>query len=208
MYYKKIAMINLLKEYKKVERFEQALSEYTGAPYVVCVDSCTSALLLSLKYSGVTEVILPANTYVGVAMAARNIGINVEYRDIEWKGIYKIEPTNVIDSAKRFTGNMYVVNSMMGLSFHYKKHLKIGRGGAILTDSYDACEWFKLARNNGRRIDTPLCEQTFTVQGYNMLLHPDLASKGLRLLKKLSYNNDDLPYEYYGDLRTQLKITS
>jgi len=208
MYYKEISMINLLKEYKKVERFEKALAEYTGAPYVACVDSCTSALLLSLKYSNVKQITLPANTYVGVAMAAMNIGITISYKDIDWQGIYKIEPTNVIDSAKRFTSGMYKSGTNMCLSFHYKKHLKIGRGGAILTDSYEAYEWFKLARNNGRRIDTPLCEQTFTVQGYNMLLHPDLAVKGLRLLKKLNHNNDDLPYEFYGDLRTQLKIMS
>ena len=199
-------MYNLLKEYKKVERFEEALATYTGAPYVVCVDSCTNALLLSLKYSKVENITLPANTYVGVAMAALNAGINVRFEDILWQGLYRIQPTNIYDSAKRFTSDMYIPGSHMCLSFHYKKHLKIGRGGAILTDSSDAYEWFKLARNCGRRIDTPLSQQIFTVQGYNMLLHPDLAEKGSKLLKKLNKTNADLPFEIYGDLREQIKL--
>ena len=199
-------MINLLEEYKKVERFEQALSAYTGAPYVICVDSCTNALSLCMKYSKVESIILPANTYVGVAMAALNTGINVRFEDILWQGLYRIQPTNIYDSAKRFTSDMYIPGSFMCLSFHYKKHLKIGRGGAILTDSSTACEWFRLARNCGRRIDIPLSQQTFTVQGYNMLLHPDLAEKGLKLLKKQKKTNTDLPFEIYGDLREQIKL--
>ena len=92
----------------------------------------------------------------------------------------------------------------MCVSFHYKKHLKIGRGGAILTDSIDAANWFRLARNSGRCTSVLLQEQAFNVLGYNMLFHPDLAAKGIKLLKQLPVHNTDLPYEYYGNLQQQM----
>ena len=38
----------------------------------------------------------------------------------------------------------------MGLSFHIKKQLPIGKGGMILTDDQQAVEWFKKARYEGR----------------------------------------------------------
>lgn len=195
---------NLLNEYKKVENFEQLLSLYTGAPYAISVDCCTNALLLCFLYSSEKKIILPKNTYVGVAMSALHAGKEIIFKDIDWTGQYNIAPTNIYDAAKRFTADMYVPGAHMCLSFHYKKHLKIGRGGAILTDSKEAADWFKLVRNSGRHIDQTLTEQLFTVRGYNMLFHPDLALKGIDLLKSLPAYNDDLPYEFYGDLEKQM----
>lgn len=199
-------MVNLLKEYSKVELFEAQLSRYTGAPYVVCVDSCTNALLLCLQYCKPKSIILPTDTYVGVAMSALHAGVDIEFKKENWSGIYRLTPTNIYDAAKRFTQNMYIPKSYMCLSFHYKKHLKIGRGGAILTDNRKAYNWFLLARNSGRCIDQPLHKQIYKVAGHNMLLHPDLAAKGSRLLKKIKLRNCDLPYEYYGDLSEQILL--
>jgi dTDP-4-amino-4,6-dideoxygalactose transaminase len=197
---------NLQRQYKIVDRFEKKLSQYTGAPYVVCVDCCTNALLLCLLYNKEKKVIIPKDTYVGVAMSALHAGKKIVFKNIPWRGIYKIENTNIYDAAKRFTKNMYISKTNMCLSFHYKKHLKIGRGGAILTDDRKFYEWVKLMRNNGKNITQPLNEQHFTVCGYNMLLHPDLARKGLDLLKVLPKYNDDLPEENYGDLSKQIKL--
>ena len=36
--------------HKITEEFEKALSDYTGAPYVVCLDNMSNALFLSLYY--------------------------------------------------------------------------------------------------------------------------------------------------------------
>lgn len=196
--------MNLRSQYKKVERFEKALAKYTGSPYVVCVDSCTNALLLCLQYEAkIKTVYLPKNTYIGVALAAYHAKKRVIFKDISWKGVYQIKPTRVYDAAKRFTSNMYITNTLMCLSFHYKKHLKIGRGGAILTDNKAAYDWFIRMRNNGKNIDSLHNKQKFTLHGYNMLLHPDLAIKGIKLLKNLKLKNKDLPYEDYGDLSKQ-----
>lgn len=38
------------KPFQVVRDFERAIAEYTGAPYVVCMNSCTSALLLAVAW--------------------------------------------------------------------------------------------------------------------------------------------------------------
>ena len=47
----------------------------------------------------------------------------------DWKGIYQLTPFPIYDSAKRLTSNMYIPGSIMCLSYHIKKPLKIGKGG-------------------------------------------------------------------------------
>jgi len=196
---------NLQQLYYNVELLEKKLAEYTGAPYAVCVDSCTSALFLCFKYDKTKKISIPKDTYVGVAMAALHANKEIDFTDIKWQGVYQLYPTLIYDAAKRFTKNMYIKNTLMCLSFHYKKHLKIGRGGAILTDNKEAAEWFKLARNCGKNINDPMPQQKYSILGLNMLMHPDLALKGLELFEKLNDVNDDLPYEHYGDLSIQMK---
>jgi len=196
----------LQKLYTNVERFEEALCVYTGSRYAIAVDCCTNALLLCLQYTASKKIILPKNTFIGVAAIAKHLNIEIAYQDISWNGIYKISPTNIFDSARRFTSNMFIPKSFMCLSFHYKKHLKIGRGGAILMDNKKAYDWFKLARNCGKNTKQPLPEQTYSVCGWNMLLHPELAKKGNMLLKKISKHNPDLPHEHYGNLELQVKF--
>ncbi len=60
--------------YKIVKMFEEELSDYTGAPYVVTVDSCTNALFLACKYLEVEEVTIPSQTYLSVPMSIIHSG--------------------------------------------------------------------------------------------------------------------------------------
>lgn len=198
-------MFNPELEYSKVSNFEKCLCEYTGSPYAIAVDCCTNAIKLCLDYEAPPYIILPNNTFIGVANSAYQLGIKIYFEDIEWSGIYKISPLELYDSARRFTSGMYIKNSYMCLSFHYKKTLKIGRGGAILTDNKDAYDWFILARNNAKDLSKPLPNNTYRFSGYNMLLHPDLALKGTELLNILPKNMPDLENEYYGNLSKQIK---
>ena len=52
--------------YKIVKMFEEEISNFTGAPYVVTVDSCTNALFLVCKYLNVKDVTIPSQTYLYV----------------------------------------------------------------------------------------------------------------------------------------------
>ena len=195
--------------YQVVRDFEQALSEYTGAPYVVTVDSCTNALFLCLKWyqlrldavkrTDANFIEIPKRSYVSVPMQAIHAGFLVGFRNEKWSGIYQLKPSRIYDCAKRFTCNMYLPETFMCLSFHWQKILGIGRGGAILTDDAAAVDWFRCARFDGRRegVD-PKDDQV--MMGYHMYLTPEQAAEGLTRLSFLPKDNPDQPCDDYPDL--------
>ena len=123
--------------YSIVSELEKAVAEYAGSKYAVAVDSCTNALLLSLKYCFLSSynrfVEIPNYTYVGVAYSIINAGGLCRFRDENWEGNYILLGTNIIDSARRFKRGMYIKGTLYCISCHWSKHLKIGRGGFILT---------------------------------------------------------------------------
>ena len=66
--------------------FERELAVYLGAPYVVTVNSCTSALFLSLLVSGVgpgDEVVCPSLTWCSTANVALYLGAQPVFCDID-----------------------------------------------------------------------------------------------------------------------------
>jgi len=70
----------------KVNRFERMLEEYIGASHVRCVSSCTAALLLALRITGVgpgDEVIVPAMTFAATANAVEQSGAETVLVDCE-----------------------------------------------------------------------------------------------------------------------------
>lgn len=189
-----------------VRQFEDALAEYTGAPHVVTVDSCTNALFLSLLWcaqSHRSTVGLPRRTYVGVAQSARNAGFEIFWRDEQWTGWYPLLETPVWDSARRFRAGMYQnpelsSGAIVCVSFQIAKHLPIGRGGAILTDSAETAAWLRRARFDGR---TPGDNSApIQIPGYHMYMTPPDAARGLWLLSWLPRNNADLANDDYPDL--------
>ena len=191
--------------YQVVRDFEKTVAHWAGAKYGVAVSSCCNAIFLCLKYLDKGyKIILPSRTYPGVAMAALNAGYSIEFSDMNWGGRYMLFPLNVVDSALSLEKNMYTSGTFYCLSFHYKKHLPIGRGGMILTDDKKAVEWLKMARFDGRR-EMPLSKQKdITVCGYNMYLEPSQAARGLALFETIKNKNlPDLKVseQNYPDLR-------
>jgi dTDP-4-amino-4,6-dideoxygalactose transaminase len=176
--------------YQIVEEFEQAIAEYTGAPYAVSVDNCTNAIFLCCKYLNVKDVTIPLHTYLSVPQSIIHAGGTVCFKDMIWHGIYQLEPYPIYDAAKRFTSNMYKPKTFMCLSFHIKKHLKIGKGGMILTDDKQAAEWFKKARYEGRS-EKLYHEDDIQMLGWNMYMTPQQASHGLALMLNIPKFNPD-----------------
>ena len=185
--------------YLIVKMFEDVVAEYTGSKYAVSVDSCTNAIFLCLMYQkhlGNNEkIIIPSKTYLSVPQVILHSGheliFDKRFDTNNWRGLYKLEPYNVWDSAKRFTSNMYIPNSFMCLSFHIKKHLKIGKGGMILTDDHDAVSWFKKARYEGRS-EKLYHEDDIEMLGWNMYMTPQQASHGLSLMQNYPDHMPDL----------------
>jgi dTDP-4-amino-4,6-dideoxygalactose transaminase len=182
--------------------FEENVAEYAGAPYAVAVDNCTDALFLCLRYMyrGTKGVVvrIPRRTYLSVPQAIIHAGFPVVFEDILWSGVYQLKPLPIFDGATRFRRGMYE-GGFHCLSFHWKKHLHIGKGGMILTDSSEAVDWLKRARYEGRQEGVPYTEDPLSVCGWNMYLLPEQAARGMLLLMNMPDDNPDLQ-EDYGDL--------
>lgn len=173
--------------YAVVELFEQRVAAFTGAPFAVAVDSCTSALTLCCDYLRVEEVALPARTYCSVPMAVIHAGGRVRFVEREWSGMYQLEPYPVWDAAKCFRRNLFLdlppdpsIWRYCCLSLHIKKSLPVGRGGVILTDDRDATDYFRKARRDGR---SDVGGKAYAeVIGRNCYLTPEQAARGLMLM--------------------------
>jgi len=170
--------------YDVTDAFEKRLCEFTDAPYAVAVDNQSNALFLALMWCKVKgkTITIPKHTYPSVPCAIIHAGAKVAFRNSpkQLKGEYLLEGTNVWDSALRFTGRMYRPGQIQCLSFTGPyKHLKLGKGGAILTDDYDAFQWFKKARFSGRS-ECSYHQDNFTMLGWNFYMLPEIALKGLR----------------------------
>lgn len=180
--------------YKITEDFEKALSDYTGAPYVIALDNMSNALFLALTYEKVKgqEITIPSRTYPSVPCEIIHAGGKVKFREVKGrtiKGAYQLEPTKVWDSALRFTSDMYIPETHMCISFTGPyKHFKLSKGGAILTDNYEASLWFKRARYSGRR-ECSYHDDHFDMLGWNFYMMPELAARGLLLMNQF-YNMD------------------
>jgi dTDP-4-amino-4,6-dideoxygalactose transaminase len=180
--------------YKIVKDFEKAIASYAGAKYGVAVSSCTNAIFLCCNYlfSGWSNMVtIPKRTYPGVACSIINANGCVKFVNKKWKGVYKLEPYPIYDSAKRFKKNMYIKGSYYCLSFHANKHLNIGRGGMILTDDPKAVKWFNRVKFDGRHEGMPLYKDKSDIVGWNMYLTPEQAMRGLRIFNKIK--NENLP---------------
>jgi dTDP-4-amino-4,6-dideoxygalactose transaminase len=75
---------------------------------------------------------------------------------------------------------MYTPGFFYCLSFHYSKHIPIGRGGMILTDDKKAVNWFRVMRNDGRR-EIPKELDDVKLMGWNFYMTPEQAARGLSL---------------------------
>jgi dTDP-4-amino-4,6-dideoxygalactose transaminase len=97
--------------------FEQELAAHVGAPYVVTVNSCTSALFLSLLVSNVQpddEVICPSLTWCSTANAALYVGARPVFCDVDTRTL-SVTPASVLRHVTPRTKAVVVVH-MGGLA--------------------------------------------------------------------------------------------
>lgn len=189
--------------------FENAICEYTGAPYAVAVNSCTMALLLAVAWhlrdrGDTTPIIeIPKRTYVSVPMSIKHAGGQPVFRDEEWVGSYRLQPLPVWDCARVFTVGMWDrPGGMACVSFHWTKTLgtDFRQGGAILHDSPEADVWFRRARFDGRTEGVAPKDDTFDVLGWHCYMDPTTARALLDRLAEIPEHNAPLPNDDYPDL--------
>lgn len=186
--------------------FENKLAKYAGSNYAVCLDSCSNALFLCLKYLDIKDTVIeiPKYTYASVPMQIIHAGNKIRFIDKQWSGDYYLGNTPIIDGATRFRKNMYLPDSYYCVSFHHRKTLKIGRGGVILTNDKNFIDWCRPMIYDGRHKDVLYKNDQLACIGYHMYMTPEDAAIGILKLDELPDHNPDTgDSESYADLSKQ-----
>lgn len=190
-------------DYSILDKFERALSEYTGAPYVVLTDSCTHAIELCLRHQNYTgPVILPSKTYLSIPMVMHKLNLQIHYdRHADWKYEYRIAPTNIWDSARCFRESMYRSGMQQCLSFGHDKRLAIGHGGAILLDKKTDYIPLKRMAYDGRDLSiSPWQDQQRFSVGYHYGMRLEDAQMGIDMLTNNNLRSWDSQLVEYPDI--------
>jgi len=187
--------------YYTLFEFEQALANYTGAPYVVVTDGCTHAIELCLRLDCVTHTEFSAFTYLSIPQLMRQLNIAYQLIPDYWTHAkeYQFHGTNIWDSARRFEPGMYRHGQKQCLSFGNGKPLEIGKCGAILLDNQAEYQALSCMRSDGRDLGiVPWTDQKTFKQGYHYCPTLEACSIGL---EKLARNQIESKYFQYPDLR-------
>lgn len=183
----------------EVENFEKTIADYFNAPYAIATDCCTHAIELCLRYLQPEKVTCPKQTYLSVPMTFIKLGIDWSFTDNMWRDYYYIGNTNIIDAAVYWKQNGYIKNSLFCLSFQYKKHLKLGRGGMILLDNKVAYDKLIKMRYDGRENNIPWMQQDIDSVGYHYYMTPETANLGMQRFQEVKdieperWSNENYP---------------
>jgi len=170
--------------FKSIKTFEDSIAKFFGAPYGVAVDCCTHGIELCLRYQNIKTIKVPKRTYLSIPFLANKLNIELKWKDENWLNYYYIGDTNIIDAAVLWEKNSYIANTFMCISFQFRKHLSLGRGGIILTDNKKAALDLKKMTYDGRDPDIPWRDQNINTIGYHYYMTPETAQKGLDKLKE------------------------
>jgi dTDP-4-amino-4,6-dideoxygalactose transaminase len=185
-----------------ITEFEKEIADFFGSKFAVSTDCCTHAIELCLIYNNIQRVSIPYHTYLSVPMTAKKLKIEWQWRDDSWQDYYQLTE-NIYDAAVLWKKNSYIPGSFMCLSFQFKKHLSLGRGGMILID--DEKTYYDLVKlgYDGRRRDAPWAEQNVDCIGYHYYMIPETAQLGLDKLPTAMHTTPKTwSWQDYPDLRT------
>tara|TARA_B100001094_G_scaffold32769_1_gene27260 strand:- start:4273 stop:4896 length:624 start_codon:yes stop_codon:yes gene_type:complete len=167
--------------FESIKTFENKIAKFFGAPYAVAVDCCTHGIELCLRHEHVSSIKVPKRTYISIPFLAAKLNMFLEFKDENWKDYYYLTD-NIIDAAVLWEKNSYIPGTFMCVSFQFRKHLALGRGGIILTDNKQTAIKLKKMSYDGRHPDIPWREQNIDTMGYHYYMTPETAELGLKKL--------------------------
>ena len=168
--------------FESIQKFEKQIANFYGSPYAVAVDCCTHAIELCLRKQNIKHYSVPKRTYISIPFLAQKLGITFEWKDEDWKDYYYLGGTNIIDAAVLWKKDSYIQNTFMCVSFQFRKHLSLGRGGIILTDNKKDAIMLKKMSYDGRLPNIPWRQQNIDTTGYHYYMTPETATLGLQKL--------------------------
>ena len=184
------------KAFEVLDKFERTIASFFGAPYAVATDCCTHAIELCLRYEQYNNIQIPEHTYISIPFTAEKFGIKWSWKkNYVWTDYYYLWNTNIIDAAVLWEQNSYVPGTYMCLSFHFRKHLNLGRGGMILLDNVESYNELKKMVYDGRTSDKPWGEQNIDSIGYHYYMTPEIALLGLSKFEEVAHQKSKR-YQY------------
>ena len=187
--------LDLLKEHgytcdqtwQVTDLFEKKIAEFFGAPYAVATDCCTHAIELSLLIldQPTVQVDIPLHTYMSVPMVVEKIRQPWRFVDLPWQDQYTLSPLPIVDAARVWQQNSYTPGTLTCLSFQFKKHIPIGRGGMILTDNLEHYTRLQKMVRDGRDRAVLWANDDITEIGYHYYMTPEDAARGILLFDEL-----------------------
>ena len=167
--------------FQVIADFEDEVASFFGAPYAVAVDCCTHGIELCLRMKQVKRIKVPKRTYLSVPMLANKLNIDMEWTDQIWQDYYHLTD-NIIDAAVLWRENSYIPSTYMSVSFQFRKHLSLGRGGIILFDKEEDYDTLKRMSYDGRSPNESWSTQNIKTLGYHYYMTPETAELGLKKL--------------------------
>jgi len=194
---------------KFVGDFEEDFAKFIGAKHAIAVNSCTSALFLSLLCENLirygwpiahneARVLLPSMTVPVVANAIIHTKANLQFTDnTGWVGSdIQLYPFQVWDSAHLVEPMQYkkynYPKALVCFSFYPTKPICGAEGGMIVTDDDEYAEWLRKARWYGRNSGASSIKNSWEYEiefvGYKMNMtdmQAAIAHEGLKKFYKL-----------------------
>jgi dTDP-4-amino-4,6-dideoxygalactose transaminase len=187
--------------FEHIKEFEKEIAKFYGSPYAVATDCCTHAIELCLRHGDYNNITIPTHTYISVPFTLEKLNLKWKFKYQEWEDFYYLGNTNIIDAAVYWKQNGYIQNTYMCLSFQYKKHLSLGRGGAILLQNKEDYDILKKMSYDGRSPNAPWMKQNIDTIGYHYYMTPEIAKLGLeKIPKAVKDNPKKWSYRNYPDL--------
>jgi len=163
-----------------IRQFEGSISEFFGSKYAVSTDCCTHAVELCLRLQNIKHTGCPKHTYLSIPMTFEKLGIEWSWNEEKWNDFYFLDNTNIVDAAVLWKEGSYISETMMCLSFQFKKHLGLGRGGMILLDDKDSYNKLIQMSYDGRSRDLAWANQDIDMLGYHYYMTPEIAEQGIK----------------------------
>jgi hypothetical protein len=110
-----------------------------------------------------------------------------QFVDHCWEKLYQFDSHKIVDAATLWEKDSYIADTLMCISFQFKKHIPIGRGGIILTDNYKHYSRLQKMCRDGRDRTLLQTEDDITEIGYHYYMTPEDAARGILLFDQL-YN--------------------
>lgn len=167
--------------FEVIADFEKEIAKFFGASYAVAVDCCTHGLELCLRMKVAQKITVPKHTYLSVPMLAEKLDLEIEWTDDEWQDYYYMTD-DIVDAAVYWQAGSYIPGTYMCVSFQFRKHLSLGRGGIILFDNKEDYDILKKMSYDGRSPDESWSVQNIQTIGYHYYMTPETAELGLQKL--------------------------